>query len=95
MWETKGTERGCVNFTELEVLLCERLEMIADIQIKVSCQKATNGWLENLITDDILVTDKMKEKVSAVKNIILKLKIIKHLNNFWKDLSYRKLWLEN
>jgi len=31
VWGTKGTERGCINFTELEDLLCESPEMIVDI----------------------------------------------------------------
>lgn len=48
--------------------------MIVDIQIKVGCQKATNGWLENPLVDDILMVDKRKEKVPAGKNILLKLK---------------------
>lgn len=36
---------------------------MVDIQVKISCQKATNGWLEYSIDEDILLLSKMKESL--------------------------------
>lgn len=50
------------------------LEIMLRIQIKVSCQKATSGWLEESIFDDILISGKMKEKILAGDNILFEKK---------------------
>lgn len=64
--------------------------MIVDIPIKVGCHKATNGWLENPLVDDILMVDKRKEKVPAGKNILLKLKK-KNSQSFLQRSFIRKI----
>lgn len=87
----KDSGRELVNFTIFEDFLCERLEMIVDIPIKVGCHKATNGWLENPLVDDILMVDKRKEKVPAGKNILLKLKKKNSQSFLQRSISY-KIW---
>ena len=68
-----------------ENFLYERLEMMGAIQIKVRCLMAMNGWLEDAVVDDVLILDKMKEKVTAGKNIVFEIK--KNPLNYFSERS--------
>lgn len=78
-WENEHIISPTENF------LYERLEMMGAIQIQVRCLRAMNGWLEDAVDDDVLILDKMKEKVTAGKNIVFE--ITKKPLNYFSERS--------